>query len=108
MTNIESRSVAWWPVHEFMAALVAQANDLPLAGTPAWCLLANGDPRKLLAVAVAGEHHVLRVEMAQEAHAEASKSVASAADWSGVAREMQQRHDARQSGLRIERKAPAA
>jgi len=108
VTNIESRSVAWWPVHEFMAALVAQANDLPVAGTPDWCLLGDGDPRKLLAVAVAGEHHVLRVETAQEVHADASKSVASAADWSGVAREMRQRQEARLSGVRIERKAPAA
>lgn len=108
MTGVESRSVTWWPVHEFMAALIVQANDLPVAGTPAWCLLGDGDPRKLLAVAAAGEHHVLRVEMAQEARAEASKSVASAADWRGVAREIQQRQDARQSGLRIERKAPAA
>lgn len=108
MTNIESRSVAWWPVHEFVAALVAQANDLPVAGTPAWCLLGDGDPRKLLAVAVAGEHHVLRVETAQEAHAEASKAMAAATDWSQIAREMQQREDARNSGVRIEREAPAA
>ena len=108
MSSTESRSVAWWPVHEFMAALVAQVNDLPVAGTPAWCRLGDGDPRKLLAVAAAGEHHVLRVEMAQEAHSEASKAVASAADWSGVAREMRQRQEARQSGVRIERKAPAA
>lgn len=49
-----SRAVAWWPVHEFMAALLAQANDLPLAGTPAWCSLSDGDPRKLLALAAAG------------------------------------------------------
>lgn len=108
MTGAESRSVAWWPVHEFIAALVAQVSDLPMAGTPAWCRLGDGDPRKLLAVAAAGEHHVLRVEMAQEARAEASKAVAAATDWSGVAREMQQRQEARQSGLRIERKVPAA
>jgi hypothetical protein len=107
-TSTASRSVAWWPVHEFMAALLAHANDLPPAGTPAWCALSDGDPRKLLAVAAAGEHHVLRVEMAQEAQAEASKSVAAAADWCGVAREMQQRQEARQSGLRIERKVPTA
>jgi len=108
MKNTESRSVAWWPVHEFMVALLSHANDLPSAGTPAWCALGDGDPRKLLAVAVAGEHHVLRVEMAQEVHAEASKAVAAATDWPQIAREMQQREDARNSGVRIEREAPAA
>ena len=107
-SSIESRSVAWWPVHEFLAALLAHVNDLPVAGTPAWCLLGDGDPRKLLAVAVAGEHHVLRVETAQEVYAEAARAIAVAADWSQIAREMQQREDARNSGVRIERKAPAA
>jgi len=108
MTGVESRSVAWWPVHEFIAALVAQVSDLPMAGTPAWCRLGDGDPRKLLAVAAAGEHHVLRVEMAQEKHAEASKAIADAADWPGIAQELLQREAARESGLRIERETPAA
>ena len=108
MTGTESRSVAWWPVHEFVAALVAQVNDLPVAGTPAWCLLGDGDPRKLLAVAVAGEHHVLRVEMAQEARAEASKTIAAETDWQAVARAVRQRDRARRSGAYIEREADVA
>jgi hypothetical protein len=87
----ESRQVAWWPVHEFVAALVSQANNLPIAGTPAWQALADGDPRKLLAVAVAGEHHVLRMEAAQEAMADASREIAGAEDWATVARRMQSR-----------------
>lgn len=104
MSSLESRSVSWWPVHRFIAEMVAQANSvLPAAGTPSWCALADGDPRKLLAVAVAGEHHVLRVETAQEQRAEASKSVAESTDWPKVAREIQQRRDARRSGARIER-----
>jgi hypothetical protein len=92
-----SRQVAWWPVHEFVATLVSQSNfvtalaqmqpgPLPVAGTPAWCALANGDPRKLLALAVAGEHHVLRMEIAQEQLAEASQAISAAADWSAIAR----------------------
>jgi len=107
-TSTASRSVAWWPVHEFMAALLAHANDLPPAGTPAWCALSDGDPRKLLAVAAAGEHHVLRVETAQEAQAEASKAIAAAADWPSIAREIKQQDEARKSGVQIARKAPAA
>lgn len=95
--------VAWWPVHQFIAAAVAQADNLPAAGTPAWCALADDDHCKLLALAVAGEHHVLRVEIAQEQQAQASKAVASAADWVAIARELRQLDDARKSGVRIER-----
>lgn len=80
-----SREVSWWPVHEFVAALVAQLDEpLPTAGTPTWCALSGGDPRKLLALAVAGEHHVLRLELDQNASSEASKAVAAACDWGRV------------------------
>ena len=47
----------------------------------------------MLALAVAGEHHVLRVEVAQTAQAEASRAVSAAADWPKVAREIKQRND---------------
>ena len=76
-----SQTVSWWPAHEFLTALVAQYNHLPTAGTPDWQQLADTDPRKLLALAAAGEHHVLRVETAQAAMGEASKAVASVPDW---------------------------
>jgi hypothetical protein len=106
MAGIDSRTVSWWPVHEFLAAVLAQADTTPpAAGTPAWCALADGDPAKLLALAVAGEHHVLRIEIGQEARAEAAKAIAAAADWPKVAREIQQRHAARRSGARIERRS---
>ena len=88
---VESRSVAWWPVHEFVTELVAQANALPTAGTPSWCALMDCDPAKLVAVAVAGEHWVLRTETAQEARAEASKAIAASTDWPKVAQEVRQR-----------------
>lgn len=91
-----SQEVSWWSTHLFIEALLAQANcgPLPMAGTPAWCALADDDPRKLLALAAAGEHHVLRVETAQEARAQASKAVASAVDWPRVARRMRHRSEA--------------
>ncbi|OBK85290.1 hypothetical protein A5649_02675 [Mycolicibacter heraklionensis] len=76
----------WWATHQFITALIAQANDLPVAGTPAWCQLADGDPAKLLALAAAGEHAVLRWETAQEAAAEASKAIAASEDWPAFAR----------------------
>jgi len=86
-----AQQVSWWDTHVFISKLTADLN-LPPAGTPEWRAMADGDPRKLLALAVAGEHHVLRVETAQQARADASKAVAGAADWSKVAREMQQRN----------------
>jgi hypothetical protein len=86
-TRVDSRQVSWWSVHEFIEATVAQLGlgPLPSAGSPSWCALADGDPRKLLAVAIDGEHHVLRKEAAQEARAEASKALSMAEDWSRVA-----------------------
>lgn len=86
INSTASHQVSWWPAHEFLAAVLAQANvgPLPWAGTPAWCELADGDPRKLLAMAVAGEHHVLRIETAQAALAEASQAVSAAADWTRI------------------------
>ncbi|MDI3314488.1 MAG: DUF2742 domain-containing protein [Mycobacterium sp.] len=104
----ESRQVSWWSVHTFIESILSQANcggPLPLAGTPGWCALADGDPRKLLALAVAGEHHVLRMETAQEALAEASKDIAAAADWPAIAAEITQRRTAEAAGTRIPRKA---
>lgn len=85
-SSLTSQQVSWWSVHEFIAAMVAHANALPSAGTPAWCALPDADPNKLLALAVAGEHHVLRVETAQAAMADASRAVAASADWTRVGR----------------------
>jgi hypothetical protein len=86
----ESRQVSWLPVHEFVKAVLDQANGYPMAGTPAWCSLAHDDPKKWAAVLDAGQHHALRVELAQEARAEASRDIAAAADWSAEARSIAQ------------------
>ncbi len=92
--------MSWWPAHEFIVAALAQAEAAPpVAGTPAWCALADSDPAKLLALAVAGEHWVLRMETAQEQRAEASKMIAASADWPAVAQEIRQRREARAAGI---------
>lgn len=85
-----SREVSWWATHQFIEAAVAQANcgPLPAAGTPAWCALSDGDPRKLLALAVAGEHHVLRLEIGQEHLADAAKAIAGAVDCTALAQQI--------------------
>lgn len=101
----ESAEVSWWQVHVFLETLAAQYDRLPIAGTPAWCAMSDGDPRKVVALAVAGEHHVLRCELDQIALAEASKSVAAAADWGAVARWNQRRARAVASGVYIPRRA---
>jgi hypothetical protein len=87
-----SQQVSWWSVHEFVQAVLNQVNDWPTLGTPAWCSLANDDPRKWAAVLDGGQHHALRMETAQQAMAEASRDVSAAADWSQVAREVQRRN----------------
>lgn len=89
-----SLQVSWWDTHVFVSALVAQLDEpLPAAGSPAWCALAGGDPRKLLALAVAGEHWVLRTETAQAAMADASRAVSAAADWAKISQEIRRRND---------------
>ncbi|NOQ60687.1 DUF2742 domain-containing protein [Mycolicibacterium fortuitum] len=87
-----SQQVSWWPTHEFITAVVNKANvgPLPTAGTPAWDALPDTDPRKLLALASAGEHWVLHTELAQEKRAEASRDIAAAGGWSALAKRMAQ------------------
>lgn len=88
-----SQQVSWWSVHEFVTAVLNQVNDWPAAGTPAWCSLANDDPRKWAAVLDGGRHHALRLELNQEVRAAASWAISAAADWPEVARAIQQRND---------------
>jgi hypothetical protein len=85
MSHVHSQQVSWWPVHEFVQRYLDTAGHYPAAGTPAWCELADGDRRKWAALLAAAEHHVLRVETAQEQAAAAAKDVAAAADWSAIA-----------------------
>lgn len=100
-----SQAVAWWPVLLYVADVLRveptevpyAAQRVPLLGTPAWCALADDAPSKLAAVLHGGCHHALRLEMTQEACADASKDISAAADWRAVASEL--------SGLAAFRKA---
>jgi hypothetical protein len=90
-----SQAVSWYPVLEFWQAAVAQANcgPLPWPGTPSWCAMSDGDPRKLLALAGFGVHWALRVETAQVARADASRAISRAADWPAISQKIRQRQD---------------
>ena len=103
-----SRAVSWWETHLFVTRVTAHAADLPTAGTTAWLALSDDDPRKLLALAVAGEHHVLRVETAQEQLAEASKDVSAAIDWVAFAQRNHARTNFRARRPWMNRKSTAS
>ena len=64
-----------------------------MAGTPAWCDLAEDDPRKWAALLDAAQHWALRLETCQEAKADASRAVSDALDWSALGREINVRAD---------------
>ena len=93
MSAVESQQVSFWSVHEFVQKYLDTAGHYPAAGTPAWCELAPSDRRKWAALLAAAEHHALRVETAQEAHAQASRDVSSAADWGRFGTKLVQRND---------------
>lgn len=104
MTQLESRQVAFWPTIEFALKHAAAngidllAEMLPAPGTPAWCALADEDPTRAgISLMLGGCREALEHERQQEARAEASQAVSTAADWPAVAREVQQRNSFRQS-----------
>jgi hypothetical protein len=97
MSTVTSQQVSWWSVHEFVGAVLDQANSWPMLGTPAWCSLAHDDPRKWAALLDGAQHHALRLELNQEARAEAAKAVSRAADWPQIAREIQRLNNFRAS-----------
>jgi hypothetical protein len=88
---VPSRQVAWWEVHQWVAGQLADVDDWPMAGTPAWCALDDTDPRKVAALFDAAQHHALRVETSQEQRAQASRDVSAAPDWAGLADEIYRR-----------------
>ena len=89
-STTESRTVCWWPTHVFIADLLARFGfedgaRLPYPGTLAWLELDDADPAKRAALLVAADHAVLRLEVAQQARAEAAKEIAASEDWSALA-----------------------
>ena len=85
MTSI-TRSVEWWRVHLHLLPLLQEVGCWPMAGTITWQQLEDQDPVKLASLLDAARHHVLRVDTAQTALAEASREISKSADWSQISR----------------------
>jgi hypothetical protein len=62
-----------------------------MAGTPAWCALADDDPAKIAALLDAARHWALHLEINQQAHADVSRAVAAGADWPTIAVQIRNR-----------------
>lgn len=86
MTAIESRTVDWWSVHQFVLPTLEGVRSWPMAGTLTWQHLPDDHPAKLAALYDAAQHWALRVDSCQEAMADASKAIAASADWPATAR----------------------
>jgi hypothetical protein len=98
-----SRQVDWWSVCEFVEPLLAHVGCWPMAGTVTWRQLDDTDPAKWAALLDAARHHSLHVDTAQTALAEASRAIASGADWSAAGRAHRRRAHAITSGAYIPR-----
>lgn len=85
--RIGSRTVDFWPVHEYVTARIT-VDTFPMAGTLAWINLPERHPQKIAAILDAAQHWALRVQLAQEALADASKDIADAADWKALSRSL--------------------
>jgi hypothetical protein len=86
-----SRQVDWFSVCEFVEPILAQVGCWPIAGSISWQQLDDRDPAKWAALLDAARHHALRVDTAQNAMAEASRTIAAAVDWPEVARQIRRR-----------------
>lgn len=91
MTAPFAQQTSWWRVHKYVEPLLAAAETWPLLGSPAWCELPDDDVRKVAAVFDGAQHHALRLEMGQEARAQASRDVAAAADWQTIGKNSETR-----------------
>jgi Protein of unknown function (DUF2742) len=90
--SLESRSVDWLSVHDFVVPLLNEVGCWPMAGTLTWQNLTDDDPVKVAAIFDAARHHTLRVETAQAALAQASRDISASADWSAVSRAIRRRN----------------
>lgn len=99
----QSQQVCWTTVLEFVERLGINPTTVLLVGTPAWAQLPDDHPDKLAAVLAAGVHHALRLNLTQDAMAEASQAISAAVDWTAVARAQLRHTRAVTAGIYIPR-----
>lgn len=90
MRHLESQQVSWAEVHHHVRPFLELVGSWPMVGSPEWCALPDG-PVKLASLYDGAQHWALRLELNQQACAEASKAVAGSADWARVASEYHSR-----------------
>lgn len=88
--------VSWEPVHAYVGRLLAGRHTTITAGTPEWIALPDDDPAKLLAVLTAASRWCLETELDQidqrRINAKhAAIEVATALDWTRVAKRIRDR-----------------
>ncbi|OMB93207.1 hypothetical protein A5732_16790 [Mycobacterium colombiense] len=84
--------MSFWSVHEHVQPFLDLVGSWPQVGSPAWCALEEG-PVRLAALLDAAQHWALRLELCQEARAQASQAIAGALDWPEVSREIHARSE---------------
>lgn len=84
-----SKQVNWHETYLYAERLAAShgvaLNHQLIAGTPSWCGMADHDARKLMALILGGVREAIQNDARQEALADASREVSTAADWPAVA-----------------------
>ncbi|GJN99125.1 hypothetical protein NJB1907f44_48990 [Mycobacterium marinum] len=88
---VSAQQTYWLEVHDLVAPILDSVGSWPLLGSPEWCSLPTSSPRKWAAILDGGQHHALRLELNQQARAEASQTISASADWSQIGREVRQR-----------------
>lgn len=83
-TGLNNRQVAWSEVYELVAPLLGEPGLVP--GTPAWCALDDTAPAKWQAILWAAVWWAVEQDAIQDALAEASRAISSAADWPLIGR----------------------
>lgn len=88
--------ITWGPVRDFVYRVLGGRTTTIVAGTPEWIALPDDDPDKLLAVLTAGSRWCLETELDQidqrRINAKhAAIEVATALDWTRVAKRIRDR-----------------
>jgi hypothetical protein len=80
-------------VHEFVTPALRRAESWPLAGTPAWCALADDDPVKLASLLDAARHWALRLETCQQASVASSHNISAAHNWGEIGQRIREHRE---------------